>query len=197
MIVDDLLFLLLYQTSEIEWNELELVPFGFHFREISIYSGSVSVVEGISPVFFSRLFDSHFQAEFCLIPRLYLSFHIFWRPSQLSPRAICWDFYCCCSGRLNYSWSLFFCVSLVAVGVAGIFVFGRHCFYWGASWCPFVVLLAPLSESFLIFPSFLTHATFFAVPMFPYVRWSCLGESIFSLPLQSHNELECRCCYLR
>ena len=49
-IVDDLLFGLLVQTSDIEGDEFELLPLRFHFREISFDSGSVSIGECISSV---------------------------------------------------------------------------------------------------------------------------------------------------
>ncbi len=42
-IVDDLLFGLLVETSDIEGDQLELLPVRFHFREISFDSGSVSI----------------------------------------------------------------------------------------------------------------------------------------------------------
>ena len=50
-IVDDLLFGLLVETSDIEGDESELLPIGFHFREISLNPRSVFVGECISPVF--------------------------------------------------------------------------------------------------------------------------------------------------
>ena len=49
-IVDDLLFGLLVQPSDIEGDEFELLPVRFHFREISFDSGSVSIMECISSV---------------------------------------------------------------------------------------------------------------------------------------------------
>ena len=42
-IVDDLLFRLLVETSDIEGDESELLPVGFHFREVSVDSRSVFV----------------------------------------------------------------------------------------------------------------------------------------------------------
>ena len=50
-IVDDLLFGLLVQTSDIEGDESELLPVGFHFREISLNPRFIFVRECISPVF--------------------------------------------------------------------------------------------------------------------------------------------------
>ena len=50
-IVYDLLFGLLVETSDIEGDEFELLPVGFHFREISFDPRSVFVGECISPVF--------------------------------------------------------------------------------------------------------------------------------------------------
>jgi hypothetical protein len=50
-IVDDLLFGLLVETSDIEGDESELLPIGFHFREISLNPRSIFVGECISPVF--------------------------------------------------------------------------------------------------------------------------------------------------
>ena len=50
-IVDDLLFGLLVETSDIEGDEFELLPVGFHFREISFDLRTVSVGECISSVF--------------------------------------------------------------------------------------------------------------------------------------------------
>ena len=42
-IVDDLLFGLLVETSDIEVDESELLPIGFHFREISLNPRSIFV----------------------------------------------------------------------------------------------------------------------------------------------------------
>jgi hypothetical protein len=50
-IVDDLLFGLLVETSDIEGDESELLPIGFHFREISLNPRFIFVGECISPVF--------------------------------------------------------------------------------------------------------------------------------------------------
>ena len=50
-IVNDLLFGLLIETSDIEGDELELFPVGFHFREISFDPRSVFIGECISSVF--------------------------------------------------------------------------------------------------------------------------------------------------
>ena len=50
-IVDDLLFGLLVETSDIEGDESELLPVGFHFREISLNPRFIFVGECISPVF--------------------------------------------------------------------------------------------------------------------------------------------------
>ena len=50
-IVDDLLFGLLVETSDIEGDESELLPVRFHFREVSFDSRSVSIRECISSVF--------------------------------------------------------------------------------------------------------------------------------------------------
>jgi hypothetical protein len=50
-IVDDPLFGLLVETSDIEGDKFELLPLRFHFREISFDPGSVSIGECISPVF--------------------------------------------------------------------------------------------------------------------------------------------------
>ena len=49
-IVDDLLFGLLVETSDIEGDESELLPVRFHFREISLDSGSVSIGECVPSV---------------------------------------------------------------------------------------------------------------------------------------------------
>ncbi len=49
-IVYDLLFGLLIETSDIKGDQLELLPVRFHFREISLDSGSVSIGECVPSV---------------------------------------------------------------------------------------------------------------------------------------------------
>ena len=78
-IVDDLLFGLLVQTSDIEGDEFELLPVGFHFREISLDPRSVFVGECISPVFSVVRSTPTVPMIFVLgllFPRCYFLFHI-------------------------------------------------------------------------------------------------------------------------
>ena len=80
-IVDDLLFGLLVQTSDIEGDEFELLPVGFHFREISFDPRFVSIGECISPVFSVVCSTPTVTLIFVLgllFPRCYLFFHILW-----------------------------------------------------------------------------------------------------------------------
>ena len=79
-IVYDLLFGLLVQTSYIEGDEFELLPFGFHFREISLDPRSVSVGECIPSVFSVVRSTPTVPLIFVLgllLPRCYLVFRIF------------------------------------------------------------------------------------------------------------------------
>ena len=74
-IVYDLLFRLLVETSDIEGDEFELLPVGFHFREISLDPRSVFVGECISPVFSvscSTPTNSLIFLLGLLVPRCYL-----------------------------------------------------------------------------------------------------------------------------
>ena len=78
-IVYDLLFGLLVETSDIEGDESELLPIGFHFREISLNPRSIFVGECISPVFFVVCSTPTVTLTFLLgilLPRCYLLFHI-------------------------------------------------------------------------------------------------------------------------
>jgi hypothetical protein len=79
-IVYDLLFRLLVETSDIEGDESELLPVGFHFREISLDPRSVFVGECISPVFSVSRSTPTVPLIFLLgllLPRCYLVFRIF------------------------------------------------------------------------------------------------------------------------
>jgi len=79
-IVDDLLFGLLVETSDIEGDESELLPVGFHFREISLNPRFIFVRECISPVFSVVCSTPTVTLIFVLcllLPRCYLVFHIF------------------------------------------------------------------------------------------------------------------------
>jgi len=83
-IVDDLLFGLLIETSDIEGDESELLPIGFHFREISLNPRSIFVGECISPVFSVVCSTPTVTLTFVLgllLPRCYLLFHILWGSS--------------------------------------------------------------------------------------------------------------------
>ena len=83
-IVDDLLFGLLVETSDIEGDESELLPIGFHFREISLNPRSIFVGECISPVFSVICSTPTVTLTFVLgllLPRCYLLFHILWGSS--------------------------------------------------------------------------------------------------------------------
>ena len=76
-IVNDLLFGLLVQTSDIEGDEFELLPLRFHFREISFDPRFVSVRECVSPVFSVVCSTPTVPMIFVLgllVPRCYLSF---------------------------------------------------------------------------------------------------------------------------
>ncbi len=78
-IVDDLLFGLLVETSDIEGDEFELLPIGFHFREISLNPRFIFVGECISPVFSVVCSTPTVPLIFVLgllLPRCYLLFHI-------------------------------------------------------------------------------------------------------------------------
>ena len=78
-IVDDLLFGLLVETSDIKGDESELLPVGFHFREISLNPRSIFVGECISPVFSVVCSTPTVTLPFVLgllHPRCYLLFHI-------------------------------------------------------------------------------------------------------------------------
>ena len=78
-IVDDLLFGLLVQTSDIEGNEFEFLPVRFHFREISLDPRYVFVGECISPVFSvvcSTPTVSLTSVLGLLLPRCYFLFRI-------------------------------------------------------------------------------------------------------------------------
>ena len=79
-IVDDLLFVLLVQTSDIEGDEFELLPVGFHFREISFDPRSVFIGECISSVFSVVCSTPTVPLVFVsglLVPRCYLLFRTF------------------------------------------------------------------------------------------------------------------------
>jgi hypothetical protein len=78
-IVDDLLFGLLVETSDIEGDESELLPIGFHFREISLNPRFIFVGGCISPVFSVVCSTPTVTLTFVLgllLPRCYLLFHI-------------------------------------------------------------------------------------------------------------------------
>jgi hypothetical protein len=167
-IVDDLLFGLRVETSDIEGDEFELLPFGFHFREISLDPRSVFVGECISSVFSVVCSTPTVTLIFVsglLLPWCHLSFRILGGRVPLSPWVFCKDSYFCCPSRWSSTLSIFFCVSLVAVGKSGVVVFGRHCCCSVAPWCPLVALLTPLSESLLSAPSYSAHVTFFVTPV--------------------------------
>jgi hypothetical protein len=88
-IVDDLLFGLLVQTSDIEGDQLELLPVRFHFREISFDSGSVSIEECISSMFSVGCSTPTVALVFVsglLTPRCYLLFRTFGGRVPQSPR---------------------------------------------------------------------------------------------------------------
>ena len=56
-VIDDLLFGLLVQSSDIEGNEFELIPVSSHFSEISVNLVSSTIGECTLPVFsVARLF---------------------------------------------------------------------------------------------------------------------------------------------
>ena len=79
-IVYDLLFGLLIETSDIEGDEFELLPVGFHFREISFDPRSILVGECIFPVFSvvcSTLTVTLIFVLGLLLPRCYLVFLTF------------------------------------------------------------------------------------------------------------------------
>ena len=78
-IVYDLLFGLLIETSDIKGDEFELLPVGFHFREISLDPRSVFIGECISPVFSVICSTPTTAVVFVLgllLPRCYLVLHI-------------------------------------------------------------------------------------------------------------------------
>jgi len=78
-IVYDLLFGLLVETSDIEGDESELLPVGFHFREISLNPRSIFVGECISPVFSVVCSTPTVTLIFVLgllLPRCYMLSHI-------------------------------------------------------------------------------------------------------------------------
>ena len=50
-VIDYLLFGVLVQSSNIEGDEFELIPFGSHFREISVDLLSSTIGECVLPVF--------------------------------------------------------------------------------------------------------------------------------------------------
>ena len=78
-IVYDLLFGLLIETSDIEGDQLELLPVRFHFREISFDSGSVSIGECVPSVFSVGCSTPTVPLVFesgPLTPRCYLLFRI-------------------------------------------------------------------------------------------------------------------------
>ena len=50
-VIDDLLFGLLVQSSDIEGNEIELIPLIYHFSEISVNLLSCTIGECILPIF--------------------------------------------------------------------------------------------------------------------------------------------------
>ncbi len=78
-IVNDLLFGLLIETSDIEGDQLELLPVGYHFREISFDPRSVSIGECISSVLsvvFSTPTVSLVYVLGLLLPTCYLLFRI-------------------------------------------------------------------------------------------------------------------------
>ena len=78
-IVHDLLFGLLVETSDIEGDESELLPIGFHFREIYLNPRSIFVVDCISPVSSVVCSTPTVTLTFVLgllHPRCYLLFHI-------------------------------------------------------------------------------------------------------------------------
>ena len=55
-VIDDLLFGLLVQSSDIEGDEFELIPLSSHFSEIYVDFASSTVGECVLPVFsFTRL----------------------------------------------------------------------------------------------------------------------------------------------
>ena len=79
-IIDDLLFGLLVQTSDIEGDKFELLPVGFNFCEVSVDSRPVPVRECISPVpsvICSTPTISLILVLGLLVPRCYLFFHTF------------------------------------------------------------------------------------------------------------------------
>ncbi len=78
-IVNDLLFGLFVQTSDIEGDESELLPIGFHFREISFDPRSVFIGECISPMLSVVCSTPTVTLIFVLVlllPRCYMLFHI-------------------------------------------------------------------------------------------------------------------------
>jgi hypothetical protein len=115
-IVDDLLFRLLVETSDIEGDESELLPVGFHFREISLDPRSVFVGECISPVFSVSRSTPTVPLIFLLgllLPRCYLVFRIFGGSSP----TITTDFWL---GHLTLlSQSLDFCLVLPLLRLTG------------------------------------------------------------------------------
>ena len=79
-IIDDLLFGLLVQTSDIEGDKFELLPVGFNFCEVSVDSRPVPVRECISPVPSVICSTPTISLVFMmglLVPRCYLSFRTF------------------------------------------------------------------------------------------------------------------------
>ena len=81
-IVDDLLFRLFVETSYIEGDESELLPVGFHFREIPLDPRSIFFGKCISSVFSVVRSTPTVTLIFLLgllLPRCYLVFHIFGR----------------------------------------------------------------------------------------------------------------------
>jgi hypothetical protein len=115
-----------------------------------------------------RLFDSHCPPDFCvgsLTSQMLLSVSHPWRSSPTTTIGFCWDSYFCCSSRWGSTLSFSSCVSLVTVGKPRIVVFGRHCCCSVVPWCPLVVLLTPLAESFISAPSYSAHVTFFVTPV--------------------------------
>ena len=65
-IIYDLLLGLRVQTSDIEGDQLEILPFSFDSGKISVDSRSLSVVECVSSTVSVRQFDSHAYRRFFL-----------------------------------------------------------------------------------------------------------------------------------
>ena len=115
-IVYDLLFRLLVETSDIEGDESELLPVGFHFREISLGPRSVFVGECISPVFSVSRSTPTVPLIFLLgllLPRCYLVFRIFGGSSPTIPM----DFWL--DHLTLLSQSLGFCLVLPLLRITG------------------------------------------------------------------------------